>query len=97
MIVAITLEQAKNYLKVDYTEDDGDIEDYIEASEIYIDSMVGEAYKIDEKAVKLAELLQKKLISDMYENRSTEIPQNTKQDRIVTSILDKLSNYYIET
>lgn len=95
--MAITLEQAKNYLKVDYTEDDGDIEDYIEASEIYIDSMVGEAYKIDEKAVKLAELLQKKLISDMYENRSTEIPQNTKQDRIVTSILDKLSNYYIET
>lgn len=93
--MAITFEQAKNYLKVDYTEDDGDIKDYIEASQIYIDSMVGEAYKTDEKAVKLAELLQKKLISDMYENRSTEIPQNTKQDRIVTSILDKLSNYEV--
>ncbi|MNP84829.1 hypothetical protein D3C76_1843090 [compost metagenome] len=55
--------------------------------------MVGIFYKADEKAVKLATLLQKKLVNDMYENRNTEIPSNTKQDRIVTSILDKLSNY----
>lgn len=93
MIVAMALEQVKNYLRIDLAEDDGDIADYIEASQIYIDSMVGEAYKADAKAVKLAEIVQRKLINDMYENRSTEVTQNTKQDRIVTSILDKLSNY----
>lgn len=91
--MSVTLEQAKKYLKAEYDEDDDDIQDYIEASQIYIDSMVGEAYKTDAKAIKLAELLQKKLINDMYENRSTEISQNTKQDRITISILDKLSNY----
>lgn len=85
----MTLDQIKEFIRVDY--DDPYIEELIELSQIYIDSMVGENYKKDEKAVKLAELLQKKLINDMYENRSTEIPTNTKQDRITTSILDKLS------
>lgn len=89
----LTLEEAKRYLKIDFEDDDEDIESFIEAAEAYIDSMVGILYKADEKAVKLAKLLQKKLVNDMYENRNTEIPSNTKQDRIVTSILDKLSNY----
>lgn len=55
--------------------------------------MVGEGYKADEKAIQLSNLLKYKLISDMYENRGTEIPNNTKKDIIVTSILDKLSLY----
>ena len=29
----------------------------------------------------------------MYEKRGTEISNNTKKDTIVTTILDKLSNY----
>lgn len=91
--MAVTLGQVKSYLRVDYDEDDAYVESLIDVSLIYIDSMAGEAYKIDEKAVKLADLLQLKLISDMYENRGMDIPQNTKQDRISMSILDKLSNY----
>lgn len=89
----MTLEEVKKYLKIDDDYEDTDIQELIDTSKIYIDSMVGEAYKTDEKALKLADLLQKKLIADMYENRSTELPTGTKQDRIVTSILDKLSNY----
>ncbi|MBK1809144.1 phage gp6-like head-tail connector protein [Clostridium sp. YIM B02505] len=92
----MTLAEVKIYLRVDYTEDDDYINSLIEVSQIYIDSMVGEVYKTDTKAVKLSELLQKKLISDMYESRGTEVVSNTKQDRIVNSILDKLSNYIIE-
>jgi uncharacterized phage protein (predicted DNA packaging) len=88
-----TLEQVKNYMRIDCEDDDPYIESLIDISLIYLDSMVGEAYKIDTKAVKLANLLQLKLINDMYENRSIEIPKNTKQDRMYTSILDKLSNY----
>lgn len=90
-MVAVTLEQAKDYLKLDF--DEPSLPDLVEASQIYIDYMVGEAYKSDEKAVKLADFLQKKIINDMFENRSTEVSSEVKQDRITTSILDKLSNY----
>lgn len=89
----MTLEEVKKYLIIDDDHGDDFLNDLIETSEIYIDSMVGEGYKTDKKAIKLANLLQKKLIADMHENRSIEIPVNTKQDRIVVSILDKLSNY----
>ncbi|EDT84673.1 MULTISPECIES: head-tail connector protein [Clostridium] len=88
----MTVEEIKDYIIVD-DESDNLPEELMEISQIYIDSMVGEGYKQDEKMVKLASLLQRKLCTDMYENRSTEIPQNVKQDRITTSILDKLSNY----
>lgn len=87
----MTLEEIKEYLKIDFSEDDIYIQSLIEISQIYIDKMVGEAYKTDEKAVKLAILLQKKLINDMYENRGTEIASNTKKDILVTSIFDLLS------
>lgn len=87
----INLERAKEYLRIDYEDEDVYIQSLIEISEIYIESMVGVNYKTDEKALNLADLLQLKLISDMYEQRSTEVQNNTKQDRIVTSILDKLS------
>ncbi|EJO5347031.1 head-tail connector protein [Clostridium sporogenes] len=89
------LQEIKDYLKIDNDYEDNSLDELIATSEIYIDSMVGEGYKTDNKALKLANLLQKKLIADMYENRSTEIPTNTKQDRIVTSILDKLSNFEV--
>jgi len=89
----LTLEDVKTYLRIDYEEDDNLLDSLIEVSEEYIDSCVGTAYKSDEKAIKLANLLQKKLISNMFENRGTEISNSTKKDNIVTTILDKLSNY----
>lgn len=87
----MTLEEVKKYLRIDYEEDDDILSDLIIVSEEYIDSCVGSAYKSDEKAIKLANLLQKKLIADMFENRGTEISNSTKRDIMVTSILDKLS------
>lgn len=92
----VTLEEVKNYIRVDSDYEDDFITELIDVSQIYIDSMVGVDYKTDEKAMKLSSLLQKKLISDMYNQRSTEIASNTKKDIIVKSILDKLSNYYID-
>ncbi|MDF2844806.1 MAG: putative phage protein [Herbinix sp.] len=89
--------EAKEYLRVDGDYDDTYITEIIEISQIYIESCVGTAYQIDEKAVKLAKLLQKKLLADMYDQRGTEIPTNTKQDKITQSILDKLSNYQATT
>lgn len=88
----MTLETVKNYLRIDFIDDDVLLNTLIEVSAIYINSCVGEAYKKDIKLVKLAELLQLKIITDLYENRSTEIASNTKKDMTVTTILDKLSN-----
>ncbi|MGG7142480.1 head-tail connector protein [Clostridium nigeriense] len=87
------LDEVKKYLKIDYYDDDDVLYNLIIVSENYIESCVGTSYKRDEKANKLADLLQKKIIHDMYENRGTEVPNNTKKDAIVTTILDKLSNY----
>ena len=94
--MAVTLQQAKDHSKIENDDENINIQILVDTSLIYIDSMVGEYYKTDEKAIKLADLLQLKLINDMYDNRSTEIAGNTKTDRIVTSILDKLSNYVAE-
>ena len=66
----LTLEQAKNYLRVSYDESD---EEY-------------------EKGRRIAALLLKKIVSDMYEVRSTTVGSNTKTDNITKTILDKLAN-----
>lgn len=89
----LELGYVKEYIRVDDDFEDNFITNLIATSLIYIDSMVGEYYKAYEEAVKLANILQLKLISDMYEVRSVDVPSSTKQDRIVTSILDKLSLY----
>lgn len=86
----MTVEEAKEYLRLDGNDEDLFVEQLIQTSDIYIEKMVGTSYKSDEKLFKLSTLLQKKLIADMYEVRSTEIPKDMKQDRIVTSILNVL-------
>lgn len=86
------LQEVKDYLGIDYDYDDELIKCLIDIGEFYIDSLVGTSYKTDIKLVKLSELLQKKIIADMHDTRTTEIPSNTKQDRITVNILDRLSN-----
>lgn len=88
----VTLNEVKNYLKVDDVEDDDFILQLIEISQIYIDSMVGEDYKADPKLERLADLLQLLIISDMYDNRSLSV-NTSGMNKIAHSILDKLSNY----
>lgn len=87
----MTLEEIKEYLKIDYNDEDTYLTQLIDISQYYIENCVGTDYQTDEKLTKLSGLVQKKLINDMYENRGSEIAANTKQDRIVTSIFDILS------
>ena len=89
----MTLQEYKDFAKIDYDDEDTILENFIEVAQIYIDSMVGEEYKEDEKAVKLSELALKKIVTDMYENRNANVQSNYRQDPIVNSILDKLSIY----
>lgn len=99
--MAITLKEAKDYLRVGYEDDNEYITELIEISEAYIDGCVGTAYKAKEnysseeeykRGCRLATLLQKKVISDMYDVRGTTVTSNTKQDTITRTILDKLAN-----
>lgn len=85
------IESVMKYLNA-YEEDKETVEELIVTAEAYIDSTVGEGYKNNPKKVKLSELVIKKLVADMHENRSTVIESKLKQDRIVTTILDVLAN-----
>lgn len=88
----MTLEEAKNYLRIDDNFDDVYIESLIDTTQIYIDSCVGEAYKSNDKLVKLATLVQYKLINDLYDSKSSHIQNNMVRDRIVETIFMKLAN-----
>lgn len=85
------LEEVKQYLHVDFDDDDLLIAEFIEVSQAYLDTTVGTAYKNNESLVKIANIVQKKLIHDMYMNRDTRAI-NKAQNRMVTTILDVLSN-----
>ena len=91
----ITLEEIKTYLNVD-SEDtyyDTILTEYITASLIYIIKMSGSAWVTDGNCIKLAKILQKKLITDMFENKGTEISNSTKRDIMVNTILEILASF----
>mgnify|MGYP004723203645 FL=1 len=99
--MAITLQEAKEYLRVGYDDDNDYITELIDISEAYIDGCVGTTYREKDKysseeeykkGCRLATLLQKKVIGDMYDVRGTTVSNNTKRDKITQTILDKLAN-----
>lgn len=80
-----------DYLRVYDDSEYKEIKNFMTIAENYIDSMVGKGYKNDPVGVNLADILIKKLVDDMYNNRGTAI--EGKRDILVTSILDRLSIY----
>lgn len=87
------LESIKNYLRVDFDEDNNFLNELLLISESYIDACVGTGYKNNEKGLNLAKLLQKKFIAELYENRESNIANNIVRDTITTSILEILNSY----
>ena len=87
----MTLDEVKQYIRIDFDDDDSLIQELINTAQIFIDSMVGAEYKKDEKLVRIANLLVKKLVNDMYENRYYTVSSNTKKDIIINSMLDRLA------
>lgn len=88
------LEEIKKYLGINDDYDNDLIIELIEVAELYIISCVGEGYKQNPVGIKLSLILIKKLVAEMYENRSMSIVSNTipRPDRISTTILDSLAN-----
>lgn len=93
----ITLQEVKEYLRIDYEDDDNYISDLIEVSDFYIDKAVGAEYKSKPVYEKIAILVQKKIIKDMYDERSTTVTDRTKQSIIVTTIFENLESAQWET
>ncbi|MCR6515808.1 head-tail connector protein [Clostridium sp. LY3-2] len=86
------IEEVKQYIQVDTKFDDELIKQLIEQAEIYIDSCVGEEYKNFPNKVKMANLLIKKVVSDLYDNRGLDLKNKSGYDSISNTILDLLSN-----
>lgn len=93
----ISLQEVKEYLRIDYEDDDNYISDLIDVSDFYIDKAVGSAYKSLPAYEKIAILVQKKIIKDMYDERSTTVTDRTKQSIIVTTIFENLESAQWET
>lgn len=86
----MTLEETKQYLRVDFDDDDIFIQELIDVSEIYVDVNCGTAYKNHEHLVKLSKLAKLKLISNMYEKREANATE--KRDITITTIFETLSH-----
>lgn len=88
----MTLEETKQYLRVDSTEDDVVITSLIDAAETYLENGTGN--KFDETN-HLAKLFCWVLITDWYENREVSIGRVGEKVRpIVESMLAQLKHCY---
>ena len=66
--------------------------DDVETAEYFIDSTVGDGYKKDQQALKVAKTLIKRLVNSMHVNRSFEISSSAKTDLITKNLLAKLAS-----
>lgn len=86
----LTLEETKEFLKVDYSDEDKYIQDLIQASELYLKNATGKTY---DNTNTLAKLFCKVIISDWYDNRGfmEENKVTTKVRYTIQSIIVQLS------
>ncbi|AJA42862.1 phage gp6-like head-tail connector protein [Clostridium tetani] len=86
----LTLEETKEFLKVDYSDEDNYIQDLINASELYLKNSTGKSY---DNTNPLAKLFCKVLVSDWYDNRGfmEENKVTTKVRYTIQSIIVQLS------
>lgn len=82
----LDLDFVKDYLKIDYEDDDKELGLYIQASLSYIKNNTRLSWEeIDEKPDLIIIALQ--LISHFYENKTATVKQGTNIDKMFNSIL----------
>lgn len=86
-IKPVELKTVKDYLRVDFDEDDTIIEMLIESADRWICGAVGEQY---DRTDKRAELLALLLISDMYDNRTMSEKTGTNARKLIDDICTQL-------
>lgn len=83
----VSLEEIKNYLRVDYNDEDPYIQELIQASELYLKNVTGKVY---DSTNPLAKLYCKALITDWFENRGL-ISESGDSDKVRHTLQDILS------
>lgn len=94
--MAITLESAKAYLRLDDTYDDSLITQCIAAAHAHMDGAVDSfetRYGNDEKFATLADQAMYTLITEMYTNRDARNDNRQSLPYIVKSMITQLQNY----
>ena len=86
----LNLNKVKNYLKVDYTDDDVIIETYIIATEKFLKKLCGKN-EFQEDKQELAEIYMLAMISELYNSRNLTVDKAEQRVRtIMQSILNQL-------
>ena len=84
------LDKVKNYLKVDFDDDDAIIETYIIATEKFLKTLC-EKDEFEEDKQELAEIYMLAVISELYNSRNLTVDKAEKRVRtIMQSILNQL-------
>lgn len=84
------LDKVKNYLRVDYNDDDVIIETYIIATEKFLKTLC-EKDEFEEDKQELAEIYMLAVISELYNSRNLTVDKAEKRVRtIMQSILNQL-------
>ena len=83
---ALTAQDVKDYLGIDYTDDATDrlISNLLLTADTYMKGAVGEGYPVDDERVKQ---VQKIIISDLYDHRDLSDKVSGATRRIVDSML----------
>ena len=90
--VELFLDEVKEYLRITDEDEDKELINYIIVAQAYIDECCGTEYKNNINKLKLSKHLMKKIITSFYENKSTIIPANYVQDKMVGTIFEILAN-----
>jgi uncharacterized phage protein (predicted DNA packaging) len=87
----VSLDEVKNWLRVDFTDDDALLSTLISAAEEYLKNATGIEYNAQNH---LAKLFCMTLIADWYENRELVGRASDQVRLIIQSILTQLSYAY---
>lgn len=94
--MAITLDDAKNYLRIDYDYDDYFILQCVASATSYMKNAVSDfetLYAGDTSFAKTADQAEMALISEMYNNRDARNDSRSNYSYIVRSMIAQLQNY----
>ena len=97
--MAITLEQCKKYLRIDTDYEDDLLEEFIEASELYLIGAISnykELYGQNEDFSKIADKLRLVLTSEMFFNRDGRNDSRRDYSYVTRSMMNQLMYYSAE-
>lgn len=91
--MSVTVETVKKYLRVDYDDEDGLLENLIEAAESYLHNAISDydaLYSTSEKFSAQADLLKTVLVGEMFFNRDGRNDQRRDYTYVVRSMINQL-------